>query len=140
MHDVETIEELPKFDADIDPLMLADFRKKYPELAHVLERVSVETAWRKWIAQKLCELNNSYVGNIEGQEETKELLKTLVKAVEDLSKQVAQVQQQSSENAKTILDWTIRFKSPLAIIGVILGTVGTALVGAWISRLISGGK
>lgn len=140
MHDVETIEELPKFEAEVDPLLLAKFRKKYPEVAHVLERVSVETAWRKWVVHKLCELNNSHVGNIEGQEETKELLKALVKGVDDLSKQVAQVQQQSNESAKTILDWTIRFKSPLSIAGVLFVAAATALAGAWISRLMGGDK
>jgi hypothetical protein len=136
MNGVERIEELPKIESDLDPLTLAEFRTKYPQVAHVLERVSVETAHRKWIVQKLCDLNNSHVRNMEGQEETNALLRDLVKAVEDLSAQMAQVQQQSNENAKTILDWTMKFKSPLSILGAIIGVTGTALIGAWISRLL----
>jgi hypothetical protein len=138
MSGVEEIKEVPKFKSGIDGLLLDEFRKRNPNLAHIIERISEESARGAWIEQKLVELNNSYVKSLTEQQEATELLRKILECQEAIKSELESVSAQSESNAKTILDWTIRFKSPLAIIGAFVGIVVTAFVGAWISRLFSG--
>lgn len=138
MKGVELIKEIPEFQPEVDSLLLAEFGEKHPQIAHVLSRVSTETAYRKWVVERLCELNNSHVRNSEEWEETKKILGQLAASMKTMADQLADVKQKSDASAKTILDWTIKFKSPLTLLGALLGIILTAGVGALVQWLVSG--
>jgi len=135
-HEIGPIGEAPRFSPAQDiQLYLDEIAKQKPEIAHVLARLSTESQYREWLVTRMVVVNNTLVGSQNVSRETNDLLREQNDILRNMGGRLEKVEIQSSASAAIITDWTIKFKSPLTILGMLMGVVSTAAIGALISRI-----
>lgn len=139
--ELQPIESKPHFEPDLDEQMLQRAAQKKPEITHLIKRLSVETKFREWSVERILEHNRFLLRSEHVNEEVLKALKELrdaerdtQKEVQVLSKALLETDKIARESQQTILDWTIKFKSPLTLLGGLIGIIVTGIVGAIIGR------
>lgn len=121
----------PEFTPTLDDLYLQKLESKKPEIAHLLKRLSTETQYRSWLVERVVVINNALVASYSTNEEVRTLLLEQNQLLREVTKRLNDVEKTTKENADTILKWTIKFQSPLAILASAIGVLVVAAAGAW---------
>lgn len=121
----------PEFTPTLDDLYLQKLESKKPEIAHLLKRLSTETQYRSWLVERVVVINNALVASYSTNEEVRTLLREQNQLLREVTKRLNDVEKTTKENADTILKWTIKFQSPLAILASAIGVLVVAAAGAW---------
>lgn len=132
----------PAFEADFDEELLHKAAQKKPEVTHLIKRLSVETRYREWLVERIVEQNGLLVESARVNEEIltavnaiKTSQEAMARAQSELSEKLKETDKLAKESAKTIMDWTIRFKSPLTLLGALFGMLVTAAITLGLEKL-----
>lgn len=133
---LEIIEDSPVFPAPLDQLLLSKMAAKSPEVAHLLNRVAEETQYREWLVERVVAVNNAMVCSHAQQSEILDKLNEINNFNKEYARRMDSVETQGKATAATVLDWVIKFKSPLAMIAALFGIVVVAVVTAITTHFI----
>ena len=134
--ELHRLDEPPDFGPNLDDHYLQRLEVRKPEIAHLLARVSTETQYRTWLVQRVFVLNNAAVANRGTLEEIADAQKETNQLLRNMTERLSKVEETAASNAKTINEWTIKFQSPLTILGSLIGILVAGVIGALATKWI----